>query len=83
MKQTGRGKRILSPLIERCILVVLDQTKGLEELNTTLHNRCEQLQNELSAMKDRYTQSSFRIDRIVWYTCLFHIQVEINRVYVN
>ncbi|CAF0777451.1 unnamed protein product [Adineta ricciae] len=34
-----------------------DQTKGLEELNTTLQNRCDQLQNELSVMKDRYTQS--------------------------
>ncbi|CAF0741166.1 unnamed protein product [Adineta steineri] len=33
-----------------------DQTKGLEDLNTTLQNRCDQLQNELTAMKDRYAQ---------------------------
>jgi hypothetical protein len=35
----------------------LDQTKGLEDLNQTLQNRCDQLQNELIAMRDRYTQS--------------------------
>ncbi|UJR28194.1 hypothetical protein I4U23_009445 [Adineta vaga] len=34
-----------------------DQTKGLEDLNSTLQHRCDQLQNELSVMKDRYTQS--------------------------
>jgi len=38
-------------------LFSLDQTKDLEDLNKTLQNRCDQLQNELSAMKSRYTQS--------------------------
>ena len=35
----------------------LDQTKDLVDLNKTLQNRCDQLQNELIAMRDRYAQS--------------------------
>jgi len=38
-------------------LFSLDQTKDLEDLNKTLQNRCDQLQNQLSAMESRYTQS--------------------------
>ena len=34
----------------------LDQTKGLEDLNRTLQNRCDQLENDLSALRDRYNQ---------------------------
>ncbi len=38
----------------------LDQTKDLEDLNKTLQNRCDQLQEELIAMQDRYSQSLFK-----------------------
>ncbi|CAF1317990.1 unnamed protein product [Rotaria magnacalcarata] len=34
-----------------------DQTKDLENLTTTLQNRCDQLQNDLMFMKDKYEQS--------------------------
>ncbi|CAF1128948.1 unnamed protein product [Rotaria sordida] len=33
-----------------------DQTKDLENLNKTLQNRCDQLQNELILMRERYAQ---------------------------
>lgn len=35
----------------------LDQTKDLENLTKTLQSRCDQLQNELIAVKDRSEQS--------------------------
>ena len=31
-----------------------EQTKHLENLNQTLQNRCDQLQNELVVLKDQY-----------------------------
>jgi len=34
----------------------LDQTKDLENLNKTLQNRCDQLQNELISLRERSTQ---------------------------
>ncbi|CAF0976224.1 unnamed protein product [Rotaria sp. Silwood1] len=33
-----------------------DQTKYLENLNKTLQNQCDQLQNELTSMRERYAQ---------------------------
>ena len=35
-----------------------EQTKDLQVLNRTLQSRCDQLQNELITMRDRYTQST-------------------------
>ncbi len=37
-------------------LFELDQTKDLENLNKTLQNRCDQLQNELITLRERYVQ---------------------------
>jgi hypothetical protein len=34
----------------------LDQTKDLENLNKTLQNRCDQLQNELISLRERSSQ---------------------------
>jgi len=59
LKQSGRGKLLLTKEFHLIgfFCSSLDQTKGLEDLNQTLQNRCDQLQNELIAMRDRYTQS--------------------------
>lgn len=38
---------------------VLDRARDLENLATTLQTHCDQLQNELISMKDKYAQSVF------------------------
>lgn len=62
----------------------LDQTKDLEDLNKTLQNRCDQLQEELIAMQDRYSQSLFKnkIHSNIKFL-FFYIQVKINQVFEN
>ncbi|CAF2144262.1 unnamed protein product [Rotaria magnacalcarata] len=47
------SKRELSDLLER---VGRDQTKELGNLNKTLQNRCDQLENELISVRERYAQ---------------------------
>ncbi|CAF3810528.1 unnamed protein product [Rotaria socialis] len=47
------SKRELSDLLER---VGRDQTKELGSLNKTLQNRCDQLENELLSLRERYAQ---------------------------
>lgn len=50
----NRSKRLINSRIY--FLDQLDQTKGLEDLNRTLQSRCDHLENELSALRDRYNQ---------------------------
>jgi hypothetical protein len=37
----------------------LDQTKDLENITTTLRNRCNELESDLAVMRERYASSSF------------------------
>ena len=58
LRESGRGRSTPSLLFSLHSRSV-DQTKDLENLNRTLENRCEQLQDELNAVRQRSAQSSF------------------------
>lgn len=55
LRKAGHGKSFLSHH-RSMSFVSLDQTKDLENLNQTLQNRCDQLQNELTSLRERYNQ---------------------------
>ena len=57
-------------LIDQCLFFSLDQTKDLENLNQTLQNRCDQLQNELTSLRERYNQGHLRTKEILSLTFL-------------
>ena len=57
-------------LIDQCLFFSPDQTKDLENLNQTLQNRCDQLQNELTSLRERYNQGHLRTKEILSLTFL-------------
>ena len=56
LRKAGHGKLCFLHSFLSIIPFCSDQTKDLENLNQTLQNRCEQLQNELTSLRERYNQ---------------------------